>query len=106
MVIFGGSSDTGEANNQVHTLDLTDLAKGKTQWIATTQDSGPSPRYGMSGFYYKRHIYIFGGYNKKIEKVFSDLWMLDVTKYQWSKVHLRGTHECNSTDWCTQARAS
>ena len=87
MVVFGGSSDTGEANNQLYSLNLS---KEGSKWTLISTSRAPAPRYGMSGFIHQNRIYVFGGYNKKIEKVFNDLWMLDLDTFQWERSQLKG----------------
>lgn len=92
MVVFGGCNDAGEANNQLFLFNLNNPSSWQAIQI---KNAIPAPRYGMSGFYYNKFLYIFGGYNKKIEKVFDDLWTLDLTTFQWNKVLLKGkiTHQ-------------
>ena len=87
MVVFGGCNDAGEANNQLFLFNLNNPSSWQAIQI---KNAIPAPRYGMSGFYYNKFLYIFGGYNKKIEKVFDDLWTLDLTTFQWNKVLLKG----------------
>jgi hypothetical protein len=99
MIVFGGCNDAAEANNQLSWLNLSEISEdsvAKWQIINTNGTAEPAPRYGMSGFRYQEYLYIFGGYNKKIETVFNDLWTLDLQNFKWSKVNQKGTNPFNT----------
>jgi N-acetylneuraminic acid mutarotase len=60
------------------------------KWKLIETKNAPAPRYGHSGFIHSNFVYIFGGYNKKVEKVFNDMWMLNTDTFAWEKSQLKG----------------
>jgi hypothetical protein len=44
----------------------------------------------MSGFVFQGNVFLFGGYNKKKDKVYADLWALNLETYVWNKIAMKG----------------
>jgi len=90
MWIFGGDytspSQKFKHYNDLWCLDLD--ASGKLTWQQFNLPGAPSPRSGHRMVYFKRKIYLFGGFNDAHVTIryFDDMYIFDLDKMAWSKV--------------------
>lgn len=86
MIIFGGTLNDGSTCNETHCYDI-----GSASWVhIETIGTPPPPRCGISGFQHGDHLFLFGGYDKKLDKVYNDLWCLELSTFQWLQVFFSG----------------
>lgn len=103
MWVFGGEFSSPSGNQFYHykdlwVLNLKDLIKDKTasnttskweQISAKNMKNGPSARSGHRICYHDKHIYIFGGFNERINEFiyFNDLYKFSVADRLWTKIN-------------------
>ncbi|TRZ01636.1 hypothetical protein DNTS_015964 [Danionella cerebrum] len=81
MFVFGGRADRFgpfHSNNEIYCNKIRVFDTESLRWLhtPTTQTHCPLPegRRSHSAFAYKGELYIFGGYNARLDRHFNDLW--------------------------------
>ncbi|XP_059161103.1 kelch domain-containing protein 3-like [Physella acuta] len=96
MYIFGGRCDVGGdqfTNNEIYCNKVMAFDTTSNTWSRPTPspEGAPFGRRSHSAFEYRGSIYIFGGYNGRIECHFNDLHKLDLATMTWTKLNVTGT---------------
>uniref|UniRef100_A0A671KM52 Kelch domain containing 3 n=1 Tax=Sinocyclocheilus anshuiensis TaxID=1608454 RepID=A0A671KM52_9TELE len=60
----------------------------------------PEGRRSHSAFAYNGELYIFGGYNARLDRHFNDLWKFNPEAFSWKKVEPKGKGPCPRRRQC------
>ncbi|XP_038075692.1 kelch domain-containing protein 3-like [Patiria miniata] len=104
MIVFGGRADKSGPHytNQEFYCNKLQVFDTQTKVWSSPPTTGDVPigRRSHSAFIYRGNLYIFGGYNDLIKTHFNDLYRLDLSNYEWSKVTTFGETPCNRRRQC------
>lgn len=94
MVVFGGRSDQSgrwytEQEFYCNKVWIFDTRNQQWTQPACTGEA-PTGRRSHSAFVYKGSMFVFGGYNRVTNQHFNDLYKLDLSTFEWSKVETTG----------------
>ncbi|GFO17289.1 kelch domain-containing protein 3 [Plakobranchus ocellatus] len=97
MYVFGGRCDVGGdqfTNHEIYCSKVMTFDTLTNSWARPPQPSPNSPvgRRSHSAFEYKGNIYIFGGYNGRMEVHFNDLYCLEPSTLQWTRLKIPGNY--------------
>ncbi|XP_043285970.1 kelch domain-containing protein 4-like [Venturia canescens] len=92
MWIFGGEFSSPSESQFYHYKDLWLYRIGEKKWEKVTVPGGPSPRSGHRMVHLKKKLFIFGGFHDNLRdyKYFNDLYIFDLSLYQWSNLNITG----------------
>ncbi len=87
MWVFGGDF-TSPAQLFRHYNDLWVLDLSKMAWEQVKTTGGPPSRSGHRMVYYKRKLYVFGGFHDSHSDIryFDDLYSFDLDTMKWTKI--------------------
>ncbi len=87
MYVFGGDF-TSPSQLFRHYNDLWVLDLNSYKWEQIKAPNGPSPRSGHRMIYFKRKLYVFGGFydNHADIKYFDDMYVFDLDTQEWSSI--------------------
>uniref|UniRef100_A0A8C7AY75 Kelch domain containing 3 n=2 Tax=Caniformia TaxID=379584 RepID=A0A8C7AY75_NEOVI len=126
MYIFGGYEQLADCfSNDIHKLDTSTMTwtlictKGNpARWrdfhsatmlgshmTEAWLDCPPTPvlpegRRSHSAFGYNGELYIFGGYNARLNRHFHDLWKFNPVSFTWKKIEPKGKGPCPRRRQC------
>uniref|UniRef100_K7F2R7 rRNA biogenesis protein RRP36 n=1 Tax=Pelodiscus sinensis TaxID=13735 RepID=K7F2R7_PELSI len=104
MYVFGGRADRFgpfHSNNEIYCNRIKVFDTETNSWL----DSPPTPllpegRRSHSAFGYNGELYIFGGYNARLNRHFHDLWKFDPVSFSWKKIDPKGKGPCPRRRQC------
>ncbi|CAG5114765.1 unnamed protein product, partial [Candidula unifasciata] len=95
MYVFGGRGDVcGDrfTNNEFYCSKVRAFDTSCNTWLPPSlfPQAAPEGRRSHSAFEYRGLIYVFGGYNGRLECHYNDLHQLDPTTMMWCKLSVPG----------------
>ncbi|KAF3708426.1 Kelch domain-containing protein 3 [Channa argus] len=104
MFVFGGRADRFgpfHSNNEIYCNKIKVFDTETNCWL-TTPSTQPLPegRRSHSAFSYNGELYIFGGYNARLDRHFNDLWKFNPEAFSWKKVEPKGKGPCPRRRQC------
>uniref|UniRef100_A0A7M4END2 rRNA biogenesis protein RRP36 n=1 Tax=Crocodylus porosus TaxID=8502 RepID=A0A7M4END2_CROPO len=104
MFVFGGRADRFgpfHSNNEIYCNRIKVFDTETNSWL----DSPPTPvlpegRRSHSAFCYNGELYVFGGYNARLNRHFHDLWKFDPVSFSWRKIEPKGKGPCPRRRQC------
>ncbi|KAG5855561.1 hypothetical protein ANANG_G00050350 [Anguilla anguilla] len=107
MYIFGGYEQLADCfSNDIHRLDTTTMAWSLVNARGTParwRDFHSATIIGTKMFVFRRQggpLYIFGGYNARLDRHYNDLWKFNPESFSWKKVDPRGKGPCPRRRQC------
>lgn len=104
MFVFGGRADRFgpfHSNNEIYCNKIKIFDTETNSWMNThTAQLMPEGRRSHSAFAYNGELYIFGGYNARLDRHFNDLWKFSPEAFSWKKVEPRGKGPCPRRRQC------
>ncbi|KAF5880274.1 kelch domain-containing protein 3, partial [Clarias magur] len=104
MFVFGGRADRFgpfHSNNEIYCNKIRVFDTETHCWLNTpTNQIQPEGRRSHSAFAYKGELYIFGGYNARLDRHFNDLWKFNPEAFCWKKVEPKGKFPCPRRRQC------
>ncbi|KAG7260316.1 hypothetical protein CRUP_036671 [Coryphaenoides rupestris] len=98
MFVFGGRADRFgpfHSNNEIYCNKIKVFDTETNCWLSSPSTLPlPEGRRSHSAFSYNGELYIFGGYNARLDRHFSDLWKFNPEGASWKKVKPRGKGPC------------
>eukprot|EP00066_Takifugu_rubripes_P028453 XP_011617719.1 PREDICTED: kelch domain-containing protein 3 [Takifugu rubripes] len=104
MFVFGGRADRFgpfHSNNELYCNMIRVFETVTNTWLNTpiTQPLIEGRR-SHSAFAYNGELYIFGGYNARLDRHFNDLWKFNPDTFAWTRVEPRGKGPCPRRRQC------
>ncbi|XP_060045855.1 kelch domain-containing protein 3 isoform X3 [Erinaceus europaeus] len=104
MYVFGGRADRFgpfHSNNEIYCNRIRVFDTRTEAWL----DCPPTPvlpegRRSHSAFGYNGELYIFGGYNARLNRHFHDLWKFNPASFTWKKIEPKGKGPCPRRRQC------
>ncbi|XP_062953826.1 kelch domain-containing protein 3 isoform X3 [Cynocephalus volans] len=104
MYVFGGRADRFgpfHSNNEIYCNRIRVFDTRTEAWL----DCPPTPvlpegRRSHSAFGYNGELYIFGGYNARLNRHFHDLWKFNPVSFTWKKIEPKGKGPCPRRRQC------
>ncbi|XP_074189068.1 kelch domain-containing protein 3 isoform X2 [Rhinolophus sinicus] len=104
MYVFGGRADRFgpfHSNNEIYCNRIRVFDTRTEAWL----DCPPTPvlpegRRSHSAFGYNGELYIFGGYNARLNRHFRDLWKFNPVSFTWKKIEPKGKGPCARRRQC------
>ncbi|XP_067148769.1 kelch domain-containing protein 3 [Apteryx mantelli] len=104
MYVFGGRADRFgpfHSNNEIYCNRIKVFDTETNSWL----DSPPTPvlpegRRSHSAFSYNGELYVFGGYNARLNRHFHDLWKFNPVSFSWRKIEPKGKGPCPRRRQC------
>uniref|UniRef100_A0A8C9G425 rRNA biogenesis protein RRP36 n=1 Tax=Pavo cristatus TaxID=9049 RepID=A0A8C9G425_PAVCR len=104
MYVFGGRADRFgpfHSNNEIYCNRIKVFDTETNSWL----DSPPTPvlpegRRSHSAFSYNGELYVFGGYNARLNRHFHDLWKFNPVSLSWRKIEPKGKGPCPRRRQC------
>uniref|UniRef100_A0A669Q157 rRNA biogenesis protein RRP36 n=1 Tax=Phasianus colchicus TaxID=9054 RepID=A0A669Q157_PHACC len=104
MYVFGGRADRFgpfHSNNEIYCNRIKVFDTETNSWL----DSPPTPvlpegRRSHSAFSYNGELYVFGGYNARLNRHFHDLWKFNPVSLSWKKIEPKGKGPCPRRRQC------
>ncbi|KAK4824827.1 hypothetical protein QYF61_020200 [Mycteria americana] len=104
MYVFGGRADRFgpfHSNNEIYCNRIRVFDTETNSWL----DSPPTPvlpegRRSHSAFSYNGELYVFGGYNARLNRHFHDLWKFNPVSLSWRKIEPKGKGPCPRRRQC------
>ncbi|XP_055745607.1 kelch domain-containing protein 3-like [Salvelinus fontinalis] len=104
MFVFGGRADRFgpfHSNNEIYCNKIKVFDTETNSWLNTaTTQLLPEGRRSHSAFSYNGELYIFGGYNARLDRHFNDLWRFNPETFSWKKVEPQGKGPCPRRRQC------
>uniref|UniRef100_A0A3B3WMV4 Kelch domain containing 3 n=1 Tax=Poecilia mexicana TaxID=48701 RepID=A0A3B3WMV4_9TELE len=104
MFVFGGRADRFgpfHSNNEIYCNKIKVFDTETNCWLSTpTTQLSPEGRRSHSAFCYNGELYIFGGYNARLDRHFNDLWKFNPEQFLWKKVEPKGKGPCPRRRQC------
>ncbi|XP_060781038.1 kelch domain-containing protein 3 isoform X2 [Neoarius graeffei] len=104
MFVFGGRADRFgpfHSNNEIYCNKIKVFDTETNSWLNTpTNQIQPEGRRSHSAFTYNGELYIFGGYNARLDRHFNDLWKFNPEAFSWKKVEPKGKFPCPRRRQC------
>ena len=100
MIIYGGSNNTGLADDKLWMLHLSEENEGIWSEIRTIGPN-PGPRYGHSLIFLNPYFVLFGGnFNPNLT---NEVWIINTknTPCQWEKPNIENNDIINALDFIT-----
>ncbi|XP_039253486.2 kelch domain-containing protein 3-like [Styela clava] len=103
IYLFGGRGDDSDNSisqpydNDIKVLDLNTL-----EWSAAAHANQKLPvgRRSHTAFIHEDSIYIFGGFNSKLNEHYNDLWKFDMKSGLWKEISVHGVGPCPRRRHC------
>uniref|UniRef100_A0A8C1YJ72 Kelch domain containing 3 n=1 Tax=Cyprinus carpio TaxID=7962 RepID=A0A8C1YJ72_CYPCA len=104
MFVFGGRADRFgpfHSNNEIYCNKIKIFDTETNCWLNTPSTQLlPEGRRSHSAFAYNGELYIFGGYNARLDRHFNDLWKFNPEAFSWKKVEPKGKGPCPRRRQC------
>ncbi|XP_055492259.1 kelch domain-containing protein 3 isoform X3 [Leucoraja erinacea] len=104
MYVFGGRADRFgpfHSNNEIYCNRIEVFDMETNHWLELpTAQLLPEGRRSHSAFAYNSELYIFGGYNARLDRHFNDLWKYNPETAMWRKVEPKGKGPCPRRRQC------
>ncbi|KAL6488156.1 hypothetical protein MHYP_G00047820 [Metynnis hypsauchen] len=104
MFVFGGRADRFgpfHSNNEIYCNKIKVFDTETNSWLNTPSTPLlPEGRRSHSAFAYNGELYIFGGYNARLDRHFNDLWKFNPEAFSWKKVEPKGKGPCPRRRQC------
>ncbi|XP_033874044.1 kelch domain-containing protein 3 isoform X3 [Acipenser ruthenus] len=104
MFVFGGRADRFgpfHSNNEIYCNKMKVFDTETTCWLdSPATPILPEGRRSHSAFSYSGELYIFGGYNARLDRHFSDLWQFNPESFTWKKIEPKGKGPCPRRRQC------
>lgn len=104
MFVFGGRADRSgpfHSNNEIYCNRIRAFDLLTETWLDAPQCSPPPEgRRSHSAFAYQGELYIFGGYNARLNRHFQDLWRYTPETGRWQRVEVQGKGPCARRRQC------
>ncbi|XP_063300283.1 kelch domain-containing protein 3 [Pelobates fuscus] len=104
MFVFGGRADRSgpfHSNNEIYCNRIRAFDLLSESWLEPPQTtSPPEGRRSHSAFAYHGELYIFGGYNARLNRHFQDLWKYNPELGHWLRVDVQGKGPCARRRQC------
>lgn len=104
MFVFGGRADRFgpfHSNNEIYCNKIKVFDTETNCWLSTPSTQPlPEGRRSHSAFTYNGELYIFGGYNARLDRHFNDLWKFNPEAFMWEKVEPKGKGPCPRRRQC------
>uniref|UniRef100_A0A4W6CGP6 Kelch domain containing 3 n=1 Tax=Lates calcarifer TaxID=8187 RepID=A0A4W6CGP6_LATCA len=104
MFVFGGRADRFgpfHSNNEIYCNKIKVFDTETNCWLSTPSTQPlPEGRRSHSAFSYNGELYIFGGYNARLDRHFNDLWKFNPEAFSWKKVEPKGKGPCPRRRQC------
>ncbi|XP_006776419.1 PREDICTED: kelch domain-containing protein 3 [Myotis davidii] len=104
MYVFGGRADRFgpfHSNNEIYCNRIRVFDTRTETWLdCPTTPVLPEGRRSHSAFGYNGELYIFGGYNARLNRHFHDLWKFNPVSFTWKKIEPKGKGPCPRRRQC------
>ncbi|XP_060678530.1 kelch domain-containing protein 3 isoform X2 [Hemiscyllium ocellatum] len=104
MYVFGGRADRLgplHSNNEIYCNRIKVFDTETNHWLdSPSTQLLPEGRRSHSAFTYNSELYIFGGYNARLDRHFNDLWKFNPESSTWRKVEPKGKGPCARRRQC------
>ncbi|KAM4772013.1 kelch domain-containing protein 3 isoform 1-T2 [Rhinophrynus dorsalis] len=104
MFVFGGRADSSgqfHSNNEIYCNRIRVFDLGTESWLEAPQSTAPPEgRRSHSAFAYRGELYVFGGYNARLNRHFQDLWKYTPELGRWLRVEVQGKGPCARRRQC------
>uniref|UniRef100_A0A1A8HJL8 Kelch domain containing 3 n=1 Tax=Nothobranchius korthausae TaxID=1143690 RepID=A0A1A8HJL8_9TELE len=104
MFVFGGRADRFgpfHSNNEIYCNKIKVFDTETNCWLNTPSTQLlPEGRRSHSAFTYNGELFIFGGYNARLDRHFNDLWKFNPEAFTWKKVEPKGKGPCPRRRQC------
>ncbi|XP_078255008.1 kelch domain-containing protein 3 isoform X2 [Rhinoraja longicauda] len=104
MYVFGGRADRFgpfHSNNEIYCNRIEVFDTETNHWLELPAAQFlPEGRRSHSAFAYNSELYIFGGYNARLDWHFNDLWKYNPETATWLKVEPKGKGPCPRRRQC------
>ncbi|XP_069811658.1 kelch domain-containing protein 3 isoform X2 [Dendropsophus ebraccatus] len=104
MFVFGGRADRSgpfHSNNEIYCNRIRAFDLLTETWLDAPQCSAPPEgRRSHSAFAYQGELYVFGGYNARLNRHFQDLWRYTPETGHWQRVEVQGKGPCARRRQC------
>ncbi|MEQ2262112.1 hypothetical protein XENORESO_014042 [Xenotaenia resolanae] len=104
MFVFGGRADRFgpfHSNNEIYCNKIKVFDTETNCWLSTPSTQLlPEGRRSHSAFCYNGELYIFGGYNARLDRHFNDLWKFNPEAFLWKKIEPKGKGPCPRRRQC------
>ncbi|XP_036269611.1 kelch domain-containing protein 3 isoform X2 [Pipistrellus kuhlii] len=104
MYVFGGRADRFgpfHSNNEIYCNRIRVFDTRTEAWLdCPATPVLPEGRRSHSAFGYNGELYIFGGYNARLNRHFHDLWKFNPVSFTWKKIEPKGKGPCPRRRQC------
>ncbi|XP_055982320.1 kelch domain-containing protein 3 isoform X2 [Sorex fumeus] len=104
MYVFGGRADRFgpfHSNNEIYCNRIRVFDTKTEAWLDCPHTLVlPEGRRSHSAFGYNGELYIFGGYNARLNRHFHDLWKFNPVSFTWKKIEPKGKGPCPRRRQC------
>ncbi|KAF2981046.1 hypothetical protein EK904_002236, partial [Melospiza melodia maxima] len=104
MYVFGGRADRFgpfHSNNEIYCNRIKVFDTETNSWLDSPHTPVlPEGRRSHSAFSYNGELYVFGGYNARLNRHFHDLWKFNPVSLSWRKIEPKGKGPCPRRRQC------
>ncbi|MBN3292068.1 KLDC3 protein, partial [Polypterus senegalus] len=104
MFVFGGRADRFgpfHSNNEIYCNKIKVFDTEMNCWLdSPATQILPEGRRSHSAFACNGELYIFGGYNARLDRHFNDLWKFNPESFTWKKIEPKGKGPCPRRRQC------
>ncbi|KAJ7419301.1 hypothetical protein WISP_54826 [Willisornis vidua] len=104
MYVFGGRADRFgpfHSNNEIYCNRIKVFDTETNSWLDSPSTPVlPEGRRSHSAFSYNGELYVFGGYNARLNRHFHDLWKFNPVSLSWRKIEPKGKGPCPRRRQC------
>ncbi|XP_040190829.1 kelch domain-containing protein 3, partial [Rana temporaria] len=104
MYVFGGRADRSgpfHSNNEIYCNRIRVFDMMIESWVeAAPSTAPPEGRRSHSAVAYQGELYVFGGYNARLNRHFQDLWKYSPDSGRWQRVDVQGKGPCARRRQC------